>query len=233
MCLYVLCMSTAVASLSLQTLRGGPSTHGSFRAGHAGTKARLRSKHNLLATLVERVRDSSAYTRARVLQTWSHLSEASAIPLGHWVCVTDLAVGTLPSRGRYSYSAAELHQTWQSPGARELGLLHAASIHSLTGPRGTLHTGTPFWISNPSRNPGSGFALHEDDMVCTGRLEDKSSIVRKAALQLLRALLLYNPFGGELPEGRFEASLTEWRAKLQVIRVPLPMVLPDRFSLVL
>ena len=49
-----------------------------------------------------------------------------------------------------------------------------------------------------------------------GRLEDKSSVVRKAALQLLAALLLYNPFGGELPEGRFEASLTEWKAKLQV-----------------
>ena len=63
---------------------------------HAGTKARLRSKHNLLATLVERVRDSSAYTRARVLQTWGHLAEASAIPLGHWVCVTELAVGTPP-----------------------------------------------------------------------------------------------------------------------------------------
>ena len=64
-----------------------------------------------------------------------------------------------------------------------------------------------------------------------GRLEDKSSIVRKAALQLLAALLLYNPFGGELPEGRFEASLTEWRAKLQVIHTPLPMALPDGFHL--
>ena len=69
---------------------------------HAGTKARLRSKHNLLATLVERVRDSSAYTRARVLQTWGHLAEASAIPLGHWVCVTELAVGALPSHHRSS-----------------------------------------------------------------------------------------------------------------------------------
>ena len=39
--------------------------------------------------------------------------------------------------------------------------------------------------------------------------------MRKAALQLLAALLQYNPFGGELPEGRFEASLTEWKAKLQ------------------
>ena len=52
--------------------------------------------------------------------------------------------------------------------------------------------------------------------MCAGRLEDKSSIVRKAALQLLAALLQYNPFGGELPEGRFEASLAEWKAKLQV-----------------
>ena len=60
-------------------------------------------------------------------------------------------------------------------------------------------------------------------MLRTGRLEDKSSIVRKAALQLLTALLLYNPFGGELPEGRFEASLTEWKAKLQVIVVLLPI----------
>ncbi len=50
-----------------------------------------------------------------------------------------------------------------------------------------------------------------------GRLEDKSSIVRKAALQLLAALLQYNPFGGELPEGRFEASLAEWTTKLQVL----------------
>lgn len=59
----------------------------------AGVHARLRSKHKLLATLVERVRDSNAYTRARVLQTWAHLAEVAAIPLGHWVCVTELAVG--------------------------------------------------------------------------------------------------------------------------------------------
>ncbi len=41
--------------------------------------------------------------------------------------------------------------------------------------------------------------------------------MRKAALQLLAALLQYNPFGGELPEGRFEASLAEWTTKLQVL----------------
>lgn len=91
---------------------------------HAGTKARLRSKHNLLATLVERVRDSSAYTRARVLQTWGHLAEASAIPLGHWVCVTELAVGALPSRER------SFHQCCQAVPSRAMNLLaqRAASV---------------------------------------------------------------------------------------------------------
>lgn len=49
-----------------------------------------------------------------------------------------------------------------------------------------------------------------------GRLEDKSSIVRRAALQLLMALLLFNPFGAQLPEACFAASLAEYRAKLQV-----------------
>lgn len=52
---------------------------------------------------------------------------------------------------------------------------------------------------------------------CLGRLEDKSSIVRRAALQLLTALLLYNPFGAQLPETCFAASLAEYQAKLQVI----------------
>ena len=63
---------------------------------HAGAHARLRGKAGLLGTLVERVRDSNAYTRARALQTWGHLAQASAIPLGHWVCVTQLAAGICP-----------------------------------------------------------------------------------------------------------------------------------------
>ena len=58
-----------------------------------GTAARLRSKQQLLQTLVDRVRDQNAYTRARVLQTWAHLAEKMAVPLGHWVCVTEIAVG--------------------------------------------------------------------------------------------------------------------------------------------
>ena len=59
----------------------------------AGARARLRAKQGLLATLVERCRDGNAYTRARTLQTWAALAEASAIPLGHWVCITQLAAG--------------------------------------------------------------------------------------------------------------------------------------------
>ena len=59
----------------------------------AGTRARLRAKQGLLATLVERCRDGNAYTRARTLQTWAALAEASAVPLGHWVCITQLAAG--------------------------------------------------------------------------------------------------------------------------------------------
>ena len=59
----------------------------------AGTRARLRSKQGLLATLVERCRDGNAYTRARTLQTWAALAEAAGLPLGHWVCVAQLAAG--------------------------------------------------------------------------------------------------------------------------------------------
>ena len=57
-----------------------------------------------------------------------------------------------------------------------------------------------------------------------GRLEDKSSLVRKAALQLLGELLASNPFGPQLPEADFAASLAHFRARLQV-RLP-PQHLP-------
>lgn len=66
----------------------------------------------------------------------------------------------------------------------------------------------------------SGWA--DEAFLCAGRLEDKSSIVRRAALQLLMALLLYNPFGARLPEACFAASLAEYKAKLQVHCAPFP-----------
>ena len=67
--------------------------HATTAVYNAGVNARLRSKQQLLHTLVERVRDQNAYTRARVLQTWVYLAEKTAIPLGHWICVTQIAVG--------------------------------------------------------------------------------------------------------------------------------------------
>ena len=49
-----------------------------------------------------------------------------------------------------------------------------------------------------------------------GRLDDKAAIVRKAALQLLAALMHSNPFAPVLAHGAFKASLQEYQAKLQV-----------------
>jgi len=43
--------------------------------------------------------------------------------------------------------------------------------------------------------------------IAIGRLEDKSSLVRKEALRLLQALMLHNPFGPSLPVDRFAATL--------------------------
>ena len=77
----------------------------------SGTTARLRSKQQLLQTLVERVRDQNAYTRARVLQTWALLAEKMAVPLGHWVCVTEIAVGTAFPSGRGSFHSGFAMET--------------------------------------------------------------------------------------------------------------------------
>lgn len=48
-----------------------------------------------------------------------------------------------------------------------------------------------------------------------GRLDDKSSLVRKEALRLLQGLMLHNPFGPQLPVDRFEATLKEHNAILE------------------
>lgn len=54
---------------------------------------RLRTKQHLLDTLIERARDQSAFTRARVMQTWSSLAVSRSIDMGHWLCVTEIAIG--------------------------------------------------------------------------------------------------------------------------------------------
>ena len=49
-----------------------------------------------------------------------------------------------------------------------------------------------------------------------GRLDDKSALVRKAALQLIGAMTAANPFGPFLNLNAFKGSLEEQRQKLQV-----------------
>jgi hypothetical protein len=51
-----------------------------WRGIHAGPYTR-----GFLDLLVERTHDTSAFTRARVLQTWSAMAEKKAIPLSHWL----------------------------------------------------------------------------------------------------------------------------------------------------
>ncbi|KAL5659591.1 hypothetical protein ACJX0J_032754, partial [Zea mays] len=51
--------------------------------------------------------------------------------------------------------------------------------------------------------------------VASGRLEDKSAIVRKSALQLLITMLQHNPFGPQLRTATFEATLEKYKEKLQ------------------
>ncbi|GAV59130.1 LOW QUALITY PROTEIN: Cnd1 domain-containing protein/Cnd1_N domain-containing protein [Cephalotus follicularis] len=50
--------------------------------------------------------------------------------------------------------------------------------------------------------------------VAAGRLEDKSAIVRKSALNLLIIMLQHNPFGPQLRVASFEATLEQYKKKL-------------------
>ncbi|KAJ9181015.1 hypothetical protein P3X46_009191 [Hevea brasiliensis] len=50
--------------------------------------------------------------------------------------------------------------------------------------------------------------------VAAGRLEDKSALVRKAALNLLIMMLQHNPFGPQLRIASFEATLEQYKKKL-------------------
>lgn len=55
---------------------------------------------------------------------------------------------------------------------------------------------------------------NEVAVVASGRLEDKSAIVRKSALSLLIMMLQHNPFGPQLRVASFEATLKEYTKKL-------------------
>ncbi|KAK3009796.1 hypothetical protein RJ639_015159, partial [Escallonia herrerae] len=58
--------------------------------------------------------------------------------------------------------------------------------------------------------------------VAAGRLEDKSAIVRKSALNLLIMMLQHNPFGPQLRIGSFEATLEQYKKKLSDLEPSSP-----------
>lgn len=58
--------------------------------------------------------------------------------------------------------------------------------------------------------------------VAAGRLEDKSSIVRKSALYLLIMMLQHNPFGPQLRIASFQATLEQYKKKLDELDPEAP-----------
>lgn len=58
--------------------------------------------------------------------------------------------------------------------------------------------------------------------VAAGRLEDKSAIVRKSALNLLIMMLQHNPFGPQLRISSFEATLEQYQKKLNELEPNIP-----------
>ncbi|KAJ1292247.1 hypothetical protein BS78_02G377600 [Paspalum vaginatum] len=71
------------------------------------------------------------------------------------------------------------------------------------------------WAELCEENSISIGLWNEVASVASGRLEDKSAIVRKSALQLLITMLQHNPFGPQLRIATFEATLEKYKEKLQ------------------
>ena len=63
--------------------------------------------------------------------------------------------------------------------------------------------------------------------IATGRLEDKSSLVRKEAMRLMGCLMLHNPFGPSLPLDRFMASLELHSSMLDRV-MPTVVIAPSQ-----
>ncbi|GAA0170382.1 chromatin/chromatin-binding, or -regulatory protein [Lithospermum erythrorhizon] len=70
------------------------------------------------------------------------------------------------------------------------------------------------WAELCEENSVSIGLWNEVVAVATGRLEDKSAIVRKSALNLLIMMLQHNPFGPQLRAASFSATLEQYRKKL-------------------
>ncbi|KAH7430593.1 hypothetical protein KP509_08G005100 [Ceratopteris richardii] len=64
----------------------------------ASETSRLRSKQAMIDVMMERSRDTSAYTRSKVLQTWAELCEEHALSIGLWNQVADMAAGRLEDK---------------------------------------------------------------------------------------------------------------------------------------
>ncbi|KAL8493831.1 hypothetical protein ACS0TY_024848 [Phlomoides rotata] len=64
--------------------------------------------------------------------------------------------------------------------------------------------------------------------VASGRLEDKSALVRKSALNLLIMMLQHNPFGPQLRAASFEATLEQYKKKLNELSPNCPPENSDR-----
>ncbi|GJN33322.1 hypothetical protein PR202_gb21908 [Eleusine coracana subsp. coracana] len=78
------------------------------------------------------------------------------------------------------------------------------------------------WAELCEENSISIGLWNEVASVASGRLEDKSAIVRKSALQLLITMLQHNPFGPQLKTATFEATLEKYKEKLQGMEPPNP-----------
>jgi condensin complex subunit 1 len=64
---------------------------------------------------------------------------------------------------------------------------------------------------------------NEVSEVAAGRLEDKSAIVRKSALNLLIMMLQHNPFGPQLRIASFEATLEQYKKKMNELEPDVPL----------
>ncbi|KAG8079469.1 hypothetical protein GUJ93_ZPchr0007g4608 [Zizania palustris] len=78
------------------------------------------------------------------------------------------------------------------------------------------------WAELCEENAISIGLWNEVASVASGRLEDKSAIVRKSALQLLITMLQHNPFGPQLRTATFEATLEKYKEKLLGMEPPSP-----------
>ena len=97
---------TVLGHLVCSDASSGSLTEDRDRSTSDASTPLLRAKQGFLDLLVERVHDVSAFTRARVLQTWAAMAEKKAVPLSHWLVVADLAIGRLGDKSALVRKAA-------------------------------------------------------------------------------------------------------------------------------